>query len=219
MPEIRFLVGDLIDPADPVDAWITGVSMGLNDLILSNRRLLGSMDDEATPTAETLYDAKLVAACVWEISKFLRESENTVPEVAESVQQLPAHARSDYQAALAPTDPATPDTWFIGKLATARDAASHYPELSRKNLAKAIRKISDKEGTITLGEKVGTLRVGFADAVDVELFFQAAPDQWEADFRRFIRQLAEVVQPLMRFLRTALLAHLDRHEGKWTISS
>lgn len=214
MSEIEFVIGDLVRPGDAVGEWITVVAMGWNDLALANRRLLSGMEGD-TPLHERLYDAKLVVACLWEISKFLRESEQFAA-VAAAIEQLPARARTDYHAALAPTDPYGPDTWFKRKLVTARDAASHYPELSRKSLTTAIRKVQSEKSTISFGKTFGDLRVGFADDVSVELVFPTHPKDFDYEFGRFVEGLVEVVPPLMRFLQAALRAHLRSRQDHWS---
>ena len=212
---ISFKIGDLFDRSDPVDRWITVACLAWNDLALANQRLLRGLKKRAPPH-ENLRDSRVVAAWVWELSDFLREAEGKEPQVAAAIQALPAQAQADYRTALAPTDPAGPNTWFKNKLRDARHKASHYPRLNRKELATAMGKLADEQGEIVLGRRFIDLQAGFADDVAVNLFFASDPKRWEEEFKRFATELREVVLAFMRFLQEALQAHLGKHRDDWT---
>jgi transcriptional regulator with XRE-family HTH domain len=207
---------DLLAFDDPVARWITVVGLAWNDLEVANRRLITGLSAHG-PHRQNFRDSRVVAACVWEISEFLRESdsEDNFPEVIEFIGRLPADVRKDYRDALAPTDPDGGDAWFRTKLVKARDKASHYPALGRRDLKTALRKLANEKGSIEAGGRFSDVRADFADDVAVNLFFASDPHRWQEEFERFVEQLREAVLPLLRFLWSALAAYLQQHPGTW----
>lgn len=123
--EVTFRIGDVFDPEDPAARWVVTLSLAWNDLQLVNQRLLAGLTGDARPY-ENFHDAKGVAVAVWEISKYLRDTEDE-PAVSALLGSLPAEARADHEQALDATDPAS-DGSFKRKLATARDMSGHCPE-------------------------------------------------------------------------------------------
>jgi Helix-turn-helix len=213
---IAFSYRDLLAFDDPIARWITVVGLAWNDLEIANRRLITGLSAHG-PHRQNFRDSRVVAACVWEISKFLRESddESNFPKVVEFIGGLPADVRKDYQDALAPTDPTDGDAWFRTKLVKARDRASHYPALGRRDLKSALRKLASETGSLESGGRLSDVHAGFADDVAVNLFFASDPDRWQGEFERFAEQLRETVLPLLRFLWGALAAYFQRHPEMW----
>src|SRR5688572_25001666 len=98
----RFRIGDAF-PADAVVArWLTALTMGLNDLLYTNKRLIEQLEGDA-PAYENVYGSRLAGAQVWEVLKLLREG-GTDPDVAAFIDTLSQDAKTELAESLAVFD-------------------------------------------------------------------------------------------------------------------
>ncbi len=213
---VTFRMGDLFDPDDVESRWAATLALIWNDLAFTNQRLIAGMESGAEPH-ENLYDARALVSAVWEATKFLRDTQNEA-SIEWFLKALPEEVVTDYRAALRATEPEASDSGFKRRLAAMRDLSSHYPELDRKHMPKALGKLSDEEGLIVSGDRFIDVRADFADQIATNLVFDAPPDSWVREFTDFVTTLREVVLPLMRFLQAALGAHLEQHRNAITIT-
>ena len=215
---ITFKIGDLFDGSDPVARWITVACLAWNDLALANQRLLHGMKKGAPLLAKLPRFASGRRLGFGSSLIFLRDAEAKEPQVAAALQDLPAQAQADYRTALAPTDPAGPNTWFKNKLRDARHKASHYPKLDRKELATAIGKLADEQGEIVVGRRFIDLQAGFADDVAGQSLLRLRSQEVGGEeFERFATELREIVLAFMRFIQEAVQVHLAQHQNDWTV--
>src|ERR1051325_2640691 len=98
----RFKIGDAFPADDPTAQWLTSLTMGLNDLLYTNRRLIEGLEGDAPPY-ENLHGGRTVGAQVWEVIKLLRAGANN-PDLHEFVESLPDDARTELETALAVYD-------------------------------------------------------------------------------------------------------------------
>jgi hypothetical protein len=199
----RFRIGDAF-PADAVVArWLTALTMGLNDLLYSNKRLIEQLEGDA-PGYENVYGSRLVGAQVWEVLRLLREG-GTDPDVAAFIDTLSQDAKTELAESLAVfDDPARAP--FKAALARARDHVAHYPEPGRKELRHALAALADQEGEMHVGQRLGDFRGLWADDVAVQLFFRAENDDVEP-LKEFVADLRNLVLVLTRFIQRALLVY------------
>ena len=119
---------------------LTSLTMGLNDLLYTNRRLIERLDSDA-PAYENLSGARSVGAQVREVLKLLRPGASN-PDLHDFAESLPGEAKTELDTALAVYhDPARAP--FKAALARARDYASHYPGVSRKDLRRALGALAE----------------------------------------------------------------------------
>ena len=196
----RFRVGDAFPADDAIARWLTALSMGLNDLLHTNKRLLEQLQGDA-PAYANVYESRLVGVHVWEVLKLLREGRADA-NVAVFIDNLPQEAKDEFAESLAVyDDPARAS--FKAALARARDHFAHYPELGRRELSRALGAFADHEGELHTGRRFGDFRALWADDVAVQLFFRSEDDDVEP-LREFITDLRDLVLVLTRLVQRAL---------------
>lgn len=212
---IRFRDGDFIPADEPLARWITIVAMALNDLVLVNGWLIPSLKQDG-PDHVNVYLGRLAASHLYEIAKFLHQSERRVAEVREFVHNLPEDARTAYEQVKA-AGPAGTDA-FASQLEHARHHFFHYAHLLPHHVAdyeELRRAMTEHADTISEMRDPGTLadfRARFADDIAVELSFP----EGKVDVREFIPKLSGAVSDFLDFAKSALNAYIaQRPEEQW----
>ena len=196
-------------PADnPVARWLTSLTMGLNDLLHVNKRLVRQLEDDAPPYIN-VYEGRLAGSHAWEVLKLMRDG-GANPQVAAFLDGLSEIARRDYAEALAVYDDASRSE-FKSALARARDYFSHYPELDRRELKRALEAVADHQGELHTGEAFGDFRGIYADEVAGQLFFRTDEDL--EPLKEFLADLRDLTLVLMHFIQRALDAYLSDLPG------
>ncbi len=209
----RFPMAEMFPPEDDLARWVMVLSMAWQDLVASNEKLITALDADHLVSVQ---DAKRVVAHAWDLSEFLEESRER-EAVKRFVDSLSEEGRDDYAAIfrLIEHQPAEPGRRpFKGYLAGARNYASHYAELDRKELARAIRAVANAEGVLRYGTTFGSVRAEYAEVISVELFFPGASAIGpNPELEQFIEDLRELVLALMRFVQRVLDAYFRRRLG------
>lgn len=213
MVERRFPMAEMFPPEDDLARWVMVLSIAWQDLVASNLKLISALDADDLVSVQ---DAKRVAAQAWDVSEFL-ESSRAREAVERFVDSLAEEARDDYATIfrLIEQQPAeSARRPFKGYLAGARHYASHYAELDRKELARAIRAAAQSEGVLRYGTTFDSVRAEYADVIAVELFFPGASANGpNPELEQFIEDLRELVLALMRFVQRVLDSYFRRRLG------
>lgn len=202
--QLGFRFGDVFDADAPVDQWLIGLSMGLNDVVSANVRLMESLEGDAPPH-ERLFLARLVGAQVWEIAKLVQAGGKD-PVVGRFVTGLPAEARTEYDAIIG----LFADDGFKAALGRARDYFKHYPEIGRKELRAAMDAVGDELTGALIGKNLAATRLDYADVVAANLFFRR-PSERREEFAAFIAKLSGQVVHITSFVQMALWEKLKQH--------
>lgn len=221
---IRFRIGDLFPADEPVARWLTVCAMALNDLLLVNRWLVPSLKDDG-PAYVNVYLSRLGAAHVFEISKFLHQSERQVPEVRSFVAELGDDERAAYERFKA-VGPAGTEP-FASQLEHARNQFFHYAELlpnaeDFEKLKMAMTAHADTVGEIQdPGKFVEGFRALFADDIATMLSF---PDEdplattaklAPVDLRDFVPTLSSAISDYLDFAVAAITDYIGPRSEQW----
>src|SRR5215210_1621918 len=68
----RFPFAKAVPSDDALAQWVTGLGLGLNDLVHSHKRLFEGLAGDEPTVVEIGYDARLTGSHVWEVSVLLR---------------------------------------------------------------------------------------------------------------------------------------------------
>src|SRR5579883_1258456 len=104
MPRIKFAIGDLFRPDDPLSMWILGMALIMNDTILVNRHLIDALAKQEGSSPEGMYFLRLAASHYREAAKFQAQWDRW-PLVAAFISALPPELRADYEAFHGSYDP------------------------------------------------------------------------------------------------------------------
>lgn len=74
-------IGDVFPADDPVARYLVVVSIALNDVLAATKRLIEGLEKDLPPH-DNVYAMRLAASHIWEMLKFLEETESEWPEVA-----------------------------------------------------------------------------------------------------------------------------------------
>ena len=212
MPEMRFRIGDVLDPADPVARFITVLAMIANDVL----RLFGifeSIEDyELDAEGRRMLLFRYQASLHHEAADFISQARRRFPEVSTFIEGLDTDARSACDQLVGGVDPKSPR--FLGEwLEEHRNVTFHYAEMhpeaaahNAEEIAEALKAARDLVGTITEEDRLGgRVRFGFADDVVV---------QWLPDVddlgTEWIERLRDDVILLGTFVREAIVAYFER---------
>ena len=206
---ISFKVGVMFSADNEMARWMTIVCMALNDLMLINGELIPRLEGDDSPDWENVYYGKLAASHLYEIGKFLRESEKRVADVSPFVKRLPEQTQSDYAKVSGLGPHGRSD--FAKALHRLRNHFFHYAELvphaaEHEQLSRALAGHADATGKILVGDRVGDFRAVFADDVAAEL---ALPGDDEDATREFMQELAESVTAFLRFGYEAIQLYIN----------
>lgn len=212
MPEHRFEMGDVFPAEDELARWVMVLSVAWQDLLASNLQLI---DDREVESFINLHNIKKVAAQVWELWEFLDRTKET-ESIKRFWDSLAEQVHAEYAVIVAaiskPAVGARPT--FKNALRRARNYSSHYAELDRKDLGRAMHELSASEGVLRYDESFGSLRAEYADLLSLELFFRGASVvDARRDLETFLAELRDVVAALMRFIQRVLDAYLRRRLG------
>jgi hypothetical protein len=184
--------------------------MALNDVLLVNRWLVPRLEEEIeSHDYENVYLARLAGAHLFEVAKFLEQSDRRVPEVKEFIAGLEQPAREAYEKVKSVGPRATSD--FAAQLERARNQFFHYSELVPHAEDHEALKAAMKEHADTIGEirDEGTViehfRARFADDIAIELSFPES----QMDLRIFVTELSEHIAAFLGFAFEAIPKHVQ----------
>lgn len=213
---IRFRIGDLFPSDDPVARWMVPCAMALNDLFYVHRHLYPLLENDG-PGSETMYLSRVAAGHLYEIAKFLAESESRIPEVRAFTARLDDDARAAYEAVKGITPGG--DEPFARQAARARNHVFHYAELlpfaiDHEKLKKAMDAHADTTSEIRdESPPIEGFRALFADEIATELSF---PDE-EVDLRDYVPALATAISHYLTFAKAALNQYVrDAPPERWS---
>jgi hypothetical protein len=205
---IRFRIGDLFRADDPLARWATVCSMALNDLLLVNRWLIPSLKEDGRDYVN-VYLSRLAAAHLYEVAKFLHQSERRVAEVPDFIAGLGENDRAAYERVKS-AGPAGTDL-FASQLERARHLFFHYAELlphaeDHEKLKRAMEEHAETVGEIhDPGRFIPEFRARFADDVAVEMSF---PDD-SVDLREFVPTLSARISDYLDFAAAASARYVE----------
>lgn len=211
---IRFRDGDFVPADEPLARWLTVVTMAVNDLVLVNRWALPRLQGDG-PAHENVYLGRLVASHLYEVAKFLHQSERRVSEVRDFIAGLDEESRDAY-ARVKAVGPAGADS-FAEQLEHARHYFFHYAELviqapDHEELRRAMTEHADTMGEMYDPGSLADFRARFADDIAVELSF---PEQ-KVDLEEFIARPATTISDFWTFAQAAINAYVaQRPEEQW----
>jgi hypothetical protein len=212
---IRFRDGGFIPADEPLARWITIVAMALNDAVLVNGWLIPRLQGDDAPAHENVYLGRLAASHLYEVAKFLHQSERRFQEVRDFLAELDEESCTVYERVKA-AGPAGSDA-FASQLEHARHVFFHYAELvpqapDHEKLRLAMVEHAETTGEIYDPGTLADFRARFADDIAVELSF---PDE-SVNLREFIGELSSRVSDFLDFARAAILAYAEgRPEDQW----
>jgi hypothetical protein len=217
---VEFKIGDLFPADDAVARWITVCAMALNDLLLVNRWLVPSLENDG-PAYIHLYLARLGAGHLFEVATFLHLSERRVPEVAQFVRGLDENVAAAYERVKSATPPSQEP--LARQLKHARDHFFHYAQLlphdtvEFENLRRAMVEHANTRGEIRDGfNPLGDFRALYADDIATELTFPEA----EIELEKFLGTVADCIGDYLRFVRGALTLYVNNAPSEtWDYTS
>lgn len=214
MKHYEFTIGDVFPVDDPVARWLVTISVGMNDVLLANKKFIASKLGY-----EYIYFFRLASTHLWELAKFISQTYGAWEEIRTFVDGLSEEAREHFGAIAQIA--ATGDLSTVGtELVQIRDLFGHYQEMDlqkqarpRDPITKALRELADKTGDIDLGDDtVGGVRLGYADAVVAGTVLRLMPE--EDDKKRILESLANGAGNVVLFVQMALGTWLEPRLGK-----
>jgi hypothetical protein len=195
----RFPFAKAVPSDDALAQWVTGLGLGLNDLVHSHKRLFEGLAGDEPTVVEIGYDARLTGSHVWEVSVLLRAGTSN-PDLSDFLAGLPASVRADLDAAVAIFDDPEKAA-FRGALGRARDHFFHYPEPGRKELRRALAAFGrdGHDGELWLDSDLRNARARWADDVAAQLFVRAEGDD-DTAIREFTQELGDFARLQMHLL-------------------
>jgi hypothetical protein len=207
--EWSFELGVAFPAGDPLARFVTDVSMGLNDTLLSNEGFVAA--DEAHAS---IYYFKLASGHLWELAHVLGEAYEQWPEVRDFIGRLQQSFQEDFAAVIEIAAPADP-TGIGDRLRRLRNGFFHYPSLRRSTaergrlpLMHALRDAHDLQGLVTIDPTRGELsgiRALFADEVAVKLLTAGYQD---GELERLVSRVAQLQAAYNRFAQAVLGRYL-----------
>jgi hypothetical protein len=214
---IRFKDGDAFPADEPLARWMTICAIALNDLLLVNRWLVPRLKEQVeSQDYENVYLARLAGSHLFEIAKFLEQSDPRVPEVRKFVATLGRSAQDAYEKVKSAGPRGAGD--FAKQLERARNQFFHYSELLPQAEDHEALKAAMEEHAETIGEirdegtAIDHFRARFVDDIAIELSFPAS----EVDLRQFVTQLSEHIAAFLEFAFEAIRKHVQSlPRGTW----
>lgn len=174
-----FKIGEAFPAANPVAVFLVALSSALNDLLFTNRLLVGGEHNQPDPhevsAAERQFLLRLSISRVWELRESIRHARKQL-EVEEFIDALPDAARADLTGI---ENVNTNDAhWISAAMEHSRNQASHYGgKWNWDDVAWAMEKVAGVDGAIEMASpKLVGMRVTFADEIAVQHFTRKFPD-------------------------------------------
>ena len=152
MRRVRFRMGDVFPPEDPLAGWVMHLSIALGDL----RIVADHLDSQSN--AERLYFGRVFASHLREAVKLVTLGYDACRDVRDFVATLPEAGRdARAQAARMAHDcPFThrPDVILWKDLKRVRDATFHYASdaASQESLRRTLAHVADEEGVYLIDD-------------------------------------------------------------------
>lgn len=230
---IVFNIGDAFPPTDPVAVFLVALSTALNDLLLTNRRLVsdgddGGDDDELNlrdvTAAERQFLLRLSVSHVWELRESIRHARQQ-SEVEAFITALPDTARSDL-ARIQDLN-TTSAHWIRAAMEHTRNQANHYGgKWNWDDVQWAMTKVGDRDGAIEFTTpNLAGMRLTFADQVAVQPLTRKFPEfaqdpaaevsdeQLNARIRTLFTAVQQATSAAIGFTNAAVKAYLDGLPG------
>jgi hypothetical protein len=204
---IRFKDGDAFPADSRLARWLTVCAMALNDLLLVNRYLVPRLEEEVkSEPYETVYLARLAAAHLFEVAKFLEQSDRGElgTEIGSFVDRLETGPKEAYEQVKSIGPKGKGD--FAPRLKRARGQFFHYSELvpsaeDHETLHAAMEEHAESTGELfDDGPPIEGFRAAFADDIAVELSFPEA----EVDLKLFVVEVSTHIAAFLEFGFAAL---------------
>lgn len=211
---IRFRDGEFVPADDPLARWLTVVAMAVNDLVLVNTWLIPSLQDDGSPHVNA-YLGRLGASHLYEIARFLDQSERQVPDVREFVRGLPEGARARHERVKAARRAGTDA--FASQLEHARNHFFHYGRLlphapGYEELQRTMGEHSNSVGEMYDPGTLADFRARFADDIAIEM---SLPEK-TVNLEEFLAKLSETISDYLDFAQAAINAYVrQRPEEQW----
>jgi hypothetical protein len=232
-----FKIGEAFPASDPVAVFLVALSCALNDLLLTNRLLVGGGNDpdpHEISTAEQQFLFRMNISHVWELRESIRHARKR-GEVEAFIDALPGTA----EAALAAIDNVNTDDaqWISAAMEHIRNQANHYGgKWNWDDLEWAMGAVADVEGAIEMaGPRLVEARFAFADDILLQHLTRKFPEYLEsadakvsdeaihARIRTLVVAIQQVTSAAITFTASAINAYVDmlpgdlvRIESGWT---
>lgn len=175
-----FKVGDVFPADDPVAVFIVAVSIALNDLLRTNKRMVGGND--AAPAQveveedEQLYLLRLDIAQFHELCETIKNARNQFPDVETFISSLPAETQAD----LAQIEQVNPpnDAWVEAAIRYVRNQTFHYGgRWDWEALEWSLTTLRDEPSELEVANQTfGGLHLRFADLVTLQYLIRKIPE-------------------------------------------
>lgn len=174
-----FKIGEAFPADKPVAVFLVSLSTALNDLLLTNRRLVGG--DDIQPglndigAAEQQFLLRSSISHVWELRESIRHARKN-SDVEAFIDTLP-EAASDALTTI--QNPNTSEAhWIVSAMEHVRNQANHYGgKWNWDDLEWAMTRLADNDGMIEMtSPKLAEMRLAFADEIAVQHLTRKFPD-------------------------------------------
>lgn len=202
--QLVFRIGDAFPADNPVAVFLVAMSTALNDLLLTNRQLLGGDDSEPglyeVDPPEHLFLLRSSISQVWELRESLRHARKQ-DAVEKFLANLPQKSKQHLAAIEDPNRDDAP--WIEEAIKHIRHQTNHYGgKWNWTDLEWAMDKIADGEGAIEMSSsKVAGMRLRFADEIAAQHLMRKFPEYAEGVSAEVDN---EAIQARLRTLFTAI---------------
>jgi hypothetical protein len=170
-----------------------------NDANRSVDEMDGVNDGERDAGARRLMLFRQQAALYYEAADFLAKSVPRFDSLKAFIAVLPQDARDDFDRIIAGADPKSPR--YLGQwLEDHRNSTFHYREMhpekwasGQDEIAQALEAAAEHEGTVFVGDTLGSVRFWFAD--------QLVVSKWLPDSQQQAGRVVELRESLLTLLR------------------
>ncbi len=219
-----FKIGEAFPADNPVAVFLVSLSTALNDLLFTNRRLVGGDDTEPglheVGAAEHQFLLRSSISHVWELRESIRHARKN-GDVDAFIDTLPEGARN---ALATIQNPNTNEAhWITAAMEHIRNQANHYGgKWNWDDLEWAMTKLADTDGTIEMtSPKLAGMRLAFADEIAVQHLTRKFPDYAEdpdaevddetilARIHTLFIAVRDVTSAAITFTQLAVDAYLD----------
>jgi len=229
MPEatsgrLVFKIGEAFPADSSVAVFLVALSTALNDLLLTNRRLVGGDDDKSgindVGAAEQQFLFRSSISHVWELRESIRHARKQNP-VQTFLDGLPQQAKDALAVIENPN--ANGANWITAAMEHIRNQANHYGgKWNWDDLKWAMANLAGADGTIEMaGSKLAGMRLMFADEIAVQYLTRKFPEYGddpcadvdnatiEARLRTLFIAVRDVTSAAITFTELAIDAYVD----------
>ncbi len=218
--EISF--AEVFPPSDHLGHFVIALSAAMNDLLLSNKLMVGELEDRFT-AAERIAMLRTVVGQIWETVELVRAADKTA-EIKTFLDGLavasPNPDAVTAQLALLRGEIGAWKGSIRSVLRTTRNNSWHYPKPGDVGLQAALEAFGkdDDKGLLRFGPLMPSIRAEFADAVLLDLAFaqplRVRPIPPET-LSQLFRDLSEGVVAIIHLAQWIGVQYLNERPDGW----